>query len=498
MDCSPLGSSVHGILQARILEWVAIPFSRGSAWPRDKPRSPALQVDSLQSEPPGIQFLKAQHVGHSWEDECPCQETVLNPESAFQDTASSLEGTSGRHLILCTSNQQCMEVTPAFHGRASPLNKSTGSFRCELGHERHFPSLPGSWQGKVRSQWRLWWTEMKAWSTRSCVLSTIYISGPQPLWHQGSVLWKMIFPWTGGGGMVSGWFKCIIFIVHFISNLMLLLIWWEVLVCMSEFGYPWSILYTNGSEWTYIPSKTKRGSQFGSHRQYSCDAGPSKRRQKQSEGLGFSSCRTEGDIYGSGSQPRGQWILKALPVPGQEESRAVFPEASLDTLLQLLALHQSAQDHAHPPYLLYPEPTGKGRCPAASTYCAWSVEANAIMWDTNWCFIHFFPNRLPGLGSLLDQCWPLMERREQSLPCFLYQYHPSLWFCPLSMHSSTCYKIITKTLLWRRKWQSTPGFLPGKSHGQRSLADSSPQGCKELDMIEWLSLSYGRKESNTT
>ena len=29
MDCSPLGSSVHGILQARILEWVAIPFSRG-------------------------------------------------------------------------------------------------------------------------------------------------------------------------------------------------------------------------------------------------------------------------------------------------------------------------------------------------------------------------------------------------------------------------------------------------------------------------------------
>ena len=29
------GSSVHGILQARILEWVAIPFSRGSSWPRD-------------------------------------------------------------------------------------------------------------------------------------------------------------------------------------------------------------------------------------------------------------------------------------------------------------------------------------------------------------------------------------------------------------------------------------------------------------------------------
>ena len=36
MDCSPTGFSVHGILQARILEWVAIPFSRGSSWPRDQ------------------------------------------------------------------------------------------------------------------------------------------------------------------------------------------------------------------------------------------------------------------------------------------------------------------------------------------------------------------------------------------------------------------------------------------------------------------------------
>ena len=36
MDCSLLGFSVHGILLARIPEWVAIPFSRGSSWPRDQ------------------------------------------------------------------------------------------------------------------------------------------------------------------------------------------------------------------------------------------------------------------------------------------------------------------------------------------------------------------------------------------------------------------------------------------------------------------------------
>ena len=35
MDCNPLGSSIHGIFQARVLEWVAISFSRGSSQPRD-------------------------------------------------------------------------------------------------------------------------------------------------------------------------------------------------------------------------------------------------------------------------------------------------------------------------------------------------------------------------------------------------------------------------------------------------------------------------------
>ena len=35
-DCSPPGSSAHGILQAKILEWVAIPFSKGSSQTRDQ------------------------------------------------------------------------------------------------------------------------------------------------------------------------------------------------------------------------------------------------------------------------------------------------------------------------------------------------------------------------------------------------------------------------------------------------------------------------------
>ena len=42
---------------------------------------------------------------------------------------------------------------------------------------------------------------------------------------------------------------------------------------------------------------------------------------------------------------------------------------------------------------------------------------------------------------------------------------------------------------WRRKWQSTPVFVPGESHGQRSLAGCSPWGRKELDTTEHLTLS---------
>ena len=37
---------------------------------------------------------------------------------------------------------------------------------------------------------------------------------------------------------------------------------------------------------------------------------------------------------------------------------------------------------------------------------------------------------------------------------------------------------------WRKKWQPTPIFLPGKSHGQRSLVGYSPWGCKELNTSE--------------
>ena len=56
VDCSPPGCSVHGILQARILEWVAVPFSRGSSRPRHRTQVSCFlhwQAGSLPLSPPG-------------------------------------------------------------------------------------------------------------------------------------------------------------------------------------------------------------------------------------------------------------------------------------------------------------------------------------------------------------------------------------------------------------------------------------------------------------
>ena len=57
MDYSLPGSSVHGILQARILEWVALPFSRGSFQPRDWTQVSCIAGGFFTTEPPGKPHL---------------------------------------------------------------------------------------------------------------------------------------------------------------------------------------------------------------------------------------------------------------------------------------------------------------------------------------------------------------------------------------------------------------------------------------------------------
>ena len=106
-----------------------------------------------------------------------------------------------------------------------------------------------------------------------------------------------------------------------------------------------------------------------------------------------------------------------------------------------------------------------------------------------------------------------------ALECVCIFYWICLHFSPFCSHwlhsvNICCTVIVSKGLPWRlsskesacntgdmgtqiqslgqgrsQKWQPTPVFLPGKSHGQRSLAGYSPWGRKELDMTEWLKIT---------
>ena len=58
IDGSSPGSAVHGILQVGILEWVAMPYFRGSSQPRNQTWVSCIQVDSLPSEAPGKPMFK--------------------------------------------------------------------------------------------------------------------------------------------------------------------------------------------------------------------------------------------------------------------------------------------------------------------------------------------------------------------------------------------------------------------------------------------------------
>ena len=101
MDCSLPGSSVHGILQARILEWVAIPFSRGSSRPRDRTCvsyvSLHWQAGSLPLAPLGNPFSYGGNAtGVGWWQSVKCAKNTvsrvskLGPRLAFMERTGPL------------------------------------------------------------------------------------------------------------------------------------------------------------------------------------------------------------------------------------------------------------------------------------------------------------------------------------------------------------------------------------------------------------------------
>ena len=114
MDCNPTGSSVHGILRARILKWVAIPFSRGSSQSRDQTRVSCLAGRFFTTWPPEkpIGLINAPledsrelpylfHHVRTWQSEL---RSLPDTES---DSPFILDFSSVRNISLLTRNSIC-------------------------------------------------------------------------------------------------------------------------------------------------------------------------------------------------------------------------------------------------------------------------------------------------------------------------------------------------------------------------------------------------------
>ena len=105
MDYSPLGSSVHGISQGRILEWVAIPFFRGPSWPRDQAH---ISCDSVVKNPSAKQEMGVWSLGG--EDPLIPSSTVFLPEKSHEQRKPgrlhSLRLWRGRYDFTTKQQQQ--------------------------------------------------------------------------------------------------------------------------------------------------------------------------------------------------------------------------------------------------------------------------------------------------------------------------------------------------------------------------------------------------------
>ena len=111
MDCSPSGSSVRGIAQAKILECVAIPFSRGSSQLRDR-----IQVSCIAGGFFTIWATKARNSMYHWKKSA-CKWTWVLPIHAIQ----------GQSVLYTNQDPYFMQKTPA-----PCLSKEEHSFLCKI------------------------------------------------------------------------------------------------------------------------------------------------------------------------------------------------------------------------------------------------------------------------------------------------------------------------------------------------------------------------------
>ena len=122
----------------------------------------------------------------------------------------------------------------------------------------------------------------------------------------------------------------------------------------------------------------------------------------------------------------------------------------------------------------------KGNAKECSNYCKLALISHArkvIMLRILQARLQQYVNcELPGVQLDLEKA----EEPEIKLPTSI----------GLLIKQESSRKTSTSALLWRSKWQPTPVFLPGESHGWRSLVGNSPHGCKATDMTEQLHFHF--------
>ena len=116
--CDPMDYTVLGILPARILEWVALPFSRGSS----QPRSPTLQSDSLPAELSGKHAAAAKSI-----QSCPTLRTPRQQPTRLPrpwDSPGKNTGVGCHFLLQCMIVKSESEVTESCLTPSNPMDCS--------------------------------------------------------------------------------------------------------------------------------------------------------------------------------------------------------------------------------------------------------------------------------------------------------------------------------------------------------------------------------------
>ena len=106
----------------------------------------------------------------------------------------------------------------------------------------------------------------------------------------------------------------------------------------------------------------------------------------------------------------------------------------------------------------------------------------AILNSLCWKLTETTIRRLPLLFlALLLTNSPLLSMHLLGFPGGASEKEP---VCQYRRHKRRRFGPQVRNIPWRRAWHPTPVYLPGESHGQRSLVGSGPKGCKELDTTE--------------